>query len=93
MIAFWKSPISELSLWLRCGIDEWHLDCMAGGELDLDRSVSTPKNHDYIAVIRRREDGKFEFSISPAQTKLFNSNAALNDYLRALGLQAMGTTL
>ena len=80
-------------MWLRCGIDEWHLDCTAGGELDLDRSVATPKSHDYIAAIRRRDDGKFEFSISPVQAKLFDSSAALNDYLRALGLQAIGISL
>jgi hypothetical protein len=74
-------------LWLRCGVDEWHLDCRAGGELDLNRSVATPKNHDFIAAVRRKDDGKFEFFISPSYTKVFDSNAALNDYLRALGVE------
>lgn len=78
-------------MWLRCGIDEWHLDCLAGAELDLSRSVSTPKSHDYIAAVKRGDDG-LEFSISGSNTKVFHSNTALNDYLRVLGLEELNIT-
>lgn len=78
-------------MWLRCGIDEWHLDCLAGGDLDLSRSVTTPKNHDFIAAVRRKND-RIEFFISASQTKIFDSNAALNDYLRAVGLEEISIT-
>jgi hypothetical protein len=76
-------------LWLRCGIDEWHLDCRAGGELDLTRSVATPKSHDYIAAVRRKEDvHRFEFFLTTSSDpRVFDSGAALNGYLRALGLE------
>ena len=74
-------------MWLRCGIDEWHLDCEAGAELDLNKSVATPRHHDYIAAVRRNDDDTFELSIPPSYTKVFDSNAALNDYLKALGLE------
>ena len=77
-------------MWLRCGFDEWHLDCQAGAELDLNRSVATPKNHDFIAAVRRKDDDKFEIFISPSYTRVFDSNAALNSYLRALGLEEIG---
>jgi hypothetical protein len=73
-------------LWRRCDIDEWHLDCQAGGDLDLSRAVATPKNHDFIAAVTRREGGRLELLVPPSYTKVFDSNAALNDYLRALGL-------
>jgi len=67
------------------------LDCQAGGELDLDRSVATPKSHDYIAAVRRNEDDdRFEFFIAPSQAKFFDSSATLNRYLRALGLEEIG---
>ena len=80
-------------LWLRCGVDEWHLDCLAGGELDLNRSLATPKNHDFIASVRRKEDDdRFEFVLSPSCRKVFDSNVALNNYLRALGLEEIGIT-
>jgi hypothetical protein len=74
-------------LWLRCGIDEWHLDCRAGGELDLNRSIATPKDHDFIAAVKRKDDDRFEFFLAPNCTKAFDSDVALNDYLRALGLE------
>ena len=74
-------------MWLRCGIDEWHLDCRAGGDLDLSRSMSTLRNHDFIAAVRRKDDDSFEFFLSPSYTKVFGSSAALNDYLRALSLE------
>jgi len=79
------------SLWLRCSIDEWHLDCRAGAELDLSRSVVTRKGHDYIAAVRRKEDNRFEFFISPSSLgkKVFDSGAALIYYLRALGLEEL----
>lgn len=72
-------------------MDEWHLDCRAGGELDLNRSVATPKNHDFIAAVRRKgDDNRFEFFISPSYTKVFDSNVTLNDYLKAVGLEEIG---
>jgi hypothetical protein len=75
-------------LWLRCGVDEWHLDCRAGGELDLERSIASPRDHDFIAAVRRKEDNRLEFFISTSsRTKVFDSDAGLNDYLRALGLE------
>lgn len=77
-------------MWLRCGVDEWHLDCLVGAELDLNRSVATPKNHDFIASVRRKDDDRFELFISESSTKVFDSNAALNDYLGALGLEEIG---
>jgi hypothetical protein len=73
-------------LWFRCGVDEWHLDCQKGGEINLDRNEVTPKDHDFIAAIRRN-DGGLELFISSSRTKVFNSNAALNNYLRTLGLE------
>jgi hypothetical protein len=79
-------------LWLRCSVDEWHLDCRAGAELDLNRSVATPKDHDFIAGVRRKDDDRFEVFISPSRTKVFDSNEALNDYLRAVGLEEIGIT-
>ena len=75
-------------MWLRCGVDEWHLDCRAGGELDLDRSVATPKNHDFIAAVRRKEDYSFEFFVAPSShTRVFDTIVTLNEYLKALGLE------
>lgn len=78
-----------MSLWLRCKVDEWHLDCLAGADLDLNRSVATSRNHDFIAAVRRMEDGNgLVFFLSPSSnTKTFESNSALNDYLRAVGLE------
>lgn len=78
-------------MWLRCGVDEWHLDCQAGGEVDLSRSVATPKNHDFIAAVRRKDD-RLEFFISPSYTRVFDSSAALNSYLKALGLEEISIT-
>jgi len=52
--------------------------------------VATPKNHDFIAAVKRKNEDdtdKYELSISPSFTRVFNSNAALNDYLTALGLE------
>lgn len=63
-----------------------------GAELDLSRSVAMAKNHDYIAAITRK-DGKLEFAISASQTKVFHSNSALNDYLKALGLEEVSISL
>ena len=74
-------------MWLRCGVDEWHLDCLAGADLDLNRSVATPKSHDYIAAVRRRDDGRFELFIPDSYNRVFDSNTALNEYLMALGLK------
>lgn len=56
----------------------------------MDRSIATPKNHEFIAAIRRKDDDRFEFYLSPAYTKVFDSTAALNDYLKALGLEKLG---
>lgn len=81
-----------VALWLRCSIDEWHLDCRAGAELDLEKAVATPKSHDYIAAVRRKDGGRFELSISLSFTRVFDSNDALNDYLRALGLEEVSIT-
>ncbi len=78
-------------MWLRCGVDEWHLDCRVGGDLDLNRSMATTKNHDFIAAVRRKEDDdRFEFFLPPSYRKVFDSNVAFNDYLRALGLEEIG---
>ncbi|MDG7000757.1 MAG: hypothetical protein JRN15_16815, partial [Nitrososphaerota archaeon] len=63
----------------------------AGAELDLDRSMAISRNHDFIAAVGRKDDDKFEFFVSPSKTKVFDSAAALNDYLRALGLEEIGT--
>lgn len=61
--------------------------------LDLNSSVATHKGHDYIAAVRRKEDdGRFEFVIPPSHTKVFDTNTALNDYLRALGLEELTIT-
>lgn len=79
-------------MWLRCRIDEWHLDCRAGAELDLSSSLATPKNHDFIAAVRRKDDDRFELFISSSYTRVFDSNAALNDYLRALSLEEIDIT-
>ena len=79
-------------MWLRCGIDEWHLDCRSGAELDLDKAVATPKSHDYIAAVKRKDGSRFELSIAPSFARVFDSNDALNDYLRALGLEEVGIT-
>ena len=79
-------------MWLRCGIDEWHLDCRAGAELDLSKSVVTAKNHDFIAAVMRKND-RLEFFLSTSQTKVFHSYEALNDYLRALGLEEVSVSL
>ena len=76
-------------MWLRCGVDEWHLDCRVGGDLELDRSVATPRNHDFIAAVTRKQDGRFELIISPSYARVFDSKVALNDYLRALGLEGI----
>ena len=76
-------------MWRRCSFDEWHLDCEAGGVLDLNSAIATRKDHDYIAAVRRKEDGTLEFVISSSQTKAFDSNSALNGYLRALGLEEL----
>lgn len=80
-------------MWLRCGIDEWHLDCQAGGELDLSRSASKSKEHDFIAAVRRKEDNRFEFFVSPSYTRMFDSNETLSEYLRALGMEEIGTVI
>lgn len=77
-------------MWLRCGVDEWHLDCLAGADLDLNSSLATPKNHDFIAAVRRKDDDRFELFISDSHRRVFDSNAALNDHLRALGLKEIG---
>ena len=79
-------------MWLRCSVSEWHLDCLAGAELDLNRAVATLRNHDFIAAVRRKDDGRFEFFISSSSTRVFESNEALNQYLRALGLEEIGLT-
>jgi hypothetical protein len=46
-----------------------------------------PKNHDFIAAVRRKDDDRFELLISPSYKRGFETNAALNEYLRALGLE------
>ena len=76
-------------MWLRCGVDEWHLDCQMGGDVDLDRSTATPKSHDFIAAVMRKDDG-LELFIPPSHTKVFDSNATLNGYLKALGVEEIG---
>jgi hypothetical protein len=78
-------------LWLRCGVDEWHLDCQVGGEIDLNRSMVTSKNHDFIAAVRRKDD-RLELFISSSYTRVFDSSAELNNYLRALGLEEISIT-
>ena len=60
--------------------------------LDLNSSIATRKGHDYIVAVRRKEDDKLEFVISPSHSKVFDTNAALNDYLRALGLEELAIT-
>ena len=77
-------------MWLRCGVDEWHLDCLAGADLDLNSSVATPKNHDFIAAVRRKDNDRFELFISDSNKRVFDSSEALNDYLLALGLKEIG---
>ncbi len=79
-------------MWLRCSVSEWHLDCLAGAELDLDRSVATRKDHDFIAAVRRKDDDRFELFVSPSYTRVFDSEASLNGYLRDLGLEEIGVT-
>lgn len=80
-------------LWLRCGFDEWHLDCRAGGDIDLSRSLATPKGHDFIAAVKRKGDGSIDFFIEPSITKAFDSNEELNEYLRALGMEEISIHL
>jgi nicotinamidase-related amidase len=62
-----------------------------GGEVDLNRSVTTPKSHDFIAAVRRKDD-RFELFIPPSYTRVFDSNAALDSYLKALGIEETGIT-
>jgi hypothetical protein len=64
----------------------WHLDCQAGGDIDLTETGVKVKDHDFIASIERK-DGRLELFIPPSYTKAFDSNEALNDYLEALGLE------
>ncbi|MEM2211226.1 MAG: hypothetical protein QW372_03115 [Nitrososphaerales archaeon] len=73
-------------MWFRCGIDEWHLDCLAGGEINLKESKVIKRDHDFIASVKRKND-KLELLIPPNYTKVFDSIKALNDYLKALGLE------
>jgi hypothetical protein len=73
-------------LWLRCGVDVWHLDCRVGGVIDLAESRVEASEHDYIAAVTRRGE-KIELYIPPSYTKVFDSKEALNKYLRALGLE------
>jgi len=73
-------------LWFRCEIDVWHLDCLFGGEIDLSNNKVISKGHDFIVSVKRKGD-KLELFISSSCNKVFDSNEALNNYLRALGLE------
>ncbi len=73
-------------MWLRCGVDVWHLDCRAGGEINLAEGRAEVKEHDFIASVTRR-GGKLELFIPPSYTKLFDSDKLLNNYLKKLGLE------
>lgn len=73
-------------MWFRCGVDVWHLDCKAGGEINLAEGKVEPKGHDFIASVTRKGD-KLELFIPPSYIKIFDSNESLNEYLKKLGLE------
>ena len=84
-----EGPETYLKGRVHSSVDEWHLDCQMGGDVDLNRSVATPKNHDFIAAVMRKDD-KLELFISQSHTKFFDSSEALNSYLKALDLEEIG---
>lgn len=75
-------------MWFRCGIDEWHLDCLIGGKINLKEGSVSVKGHDFIASIRRK-GRRLVLTIPPSYTKIFESNEELNRYLKALGLEEL----
>ncbi|MCX8191612.1 MAG: hypothetical protein N3F06_02245, partial [Nitrososphaerales archaeon] len=75
-----------LTMWFRCGIDEWHLECLAGGEIDLKERKVITRDHDFIASVKKRGN-KLELFVPPNYIKVFDSIEALNSYLKALGLE------
>jgi len=73
-------------MWLRCGVDVWHLDCRVGGVIDLEKIRVKISEHDYIAAVIKRGE-KLELHIPPSYIKVFDSKDSLNNFLRALGLE------
>jgi len=73
-------------MWLRCGVDVWHLDCKVGGVMDIGESRVERREHDYIAAVMKRGE-KLELHIPPSYIKVFDSKDSLNNFLRALGLE------
>ena len=41
-------------MWLRCGVDVWHLDCKVGAVMDIAESRVKISEHDYIAAVMKR---------------------------------------
>ena len=92
-ITFYQATMLRLTrggvgLWFRCGVDVWHLDCRAGGVINLAESEVKITDHDYIASITKKGE-RLELHIPPSYTKTFDTKDSLNNYLRALGLEEM----
>ncbi|MEM1994459.1 MAG: hypothetical protein QXW32_03150 [Nitrososphaerales archaeon] len=79
-------------MWVRCGVDVWHLECRAGGEINLAEGKVEAKCHDFIASVTRRGD-RLELFIPPSYTKIFDSNKSLNEYLKKVGLEEVNIPL
>ncbi|MFQ5941762.1 MAG: hypothetical protein ACE5KA_08720 [Nitrososphaerales archaeon] len=69
-------------VWLRHGVDIWHLDCHLSDD-----------KHDFIASVTRSKES-FVLKIgSPSEQKMvkksFTSITSLNEYLRVIGIEQL----